>query len=192
MTGQVPEPLNAWLDQWPSTPEAIYLPGKKEGELRKIGQGFEVTKVRTGPDESGEIQWTERWLVVQSDRHAKKPQAGFLNRLEKAEKAVKSSLPTAKESVTEWEIRLKKIIEEQGLSQFLTLKTQETTQTVKHYLRPGRPTADTPCRGEVYSELSGRVERQTAVIEAHQQRMGWRIYVTHADADQMTLQQSVK
>ena len=192
MTGQVPEQLNAWLDQWPSTPEAIYVPGKKEGELRKIGQGFEVTKVMTGQDESGEIQWTERWFVVHSDRHAKKQQAGFLNRLEKAEKAVKSSLPKTKESVAEWETRLKKIIEEQGLSQFLTIKTQETTRTVKHYLQPGRPTANTPCRYEVYSELSCTVERQVAAIEAHQQRLGWRIYVTNADPTRMTLQQSVK
>jgi len=192
MTGQVPEQLNAWLDQLPATPEAIYLPSKKEGEFRKIGQGFEMTKVITGEDESGEIQWTERWFVVHSDHHAKKQQASFLNRLEKAEKAVKSSQPKAKESGEEWEDRLKKMIEEQGVSPFLTIKTQEKTRTVKRYLKPGRPTENTPCCHEVYSELSCTVERQVEAIKIHQQRMGWRIYVSNASSSQMTLQQSVQ
>jgi transposase len=191
MTGQVPEQLNAWLDQLPCTPEDIYLPGKKEGELRKIGQGFEMMKVITGQDKSGEIQWTERWFVVRSDRHAKKQQASFLNRLEKAEKAVKSSPPKAKESVEEWEIRLKKIVEEQGVSKFLTINTQEKTWPVQRYLKPGRPTAKSPCCHEVYSELSCKVERQEEAIKIHQQRMGWRIYTSNSSSDQMTLQQSV-
>jgi len=117
---------------------------------------------------------------------------GFLKCLENAEKAVKSSIAKGTESAADWETRLKKTLEEQEVSQFITVQVQETTHRVKHYLRPGRPTADTPYRGEVYSELSCRVERQIAAIEAHQQRMGWRIYVTNADQSRMTLQQSAQ
>jgi transposase len=192
MTGHVPDQLDEWIHQLPVEREDLYLEGKKEGELRKIGQGFEVEKVMTRQDELGEVQWKERWLVVHSDRHAKKQQAGFLKILEKAEKAVKSSLPKATESVADWETRLNKILEEQGVSEFLTVRVQETTRTKKHYLRPGRPTADTPYRWETECELSCRIDRQAAAIEAHQQRMGWRIYVTNADPSRMTLQQSVK
>jgi transposase len=117
MTGHVPDQLDEWIHQLPVEREDLYLEGKKEGELRKIGQGFEVEKVMTRQDELGEVQWKERWLVVHSDRHAKKQQAGFLKSLEKAEKAVKSSLPKATESVTDWETRLNKILEEQVLVQ---------------------------------------------------------------------------
>jgi hypothetical protein len=77
MTGHVPDQLDEWIHQLPVEREDLYLEGKKEGELRKIGQGFEVEKVMTRQDELGEIQWKERWLVVHSDRHAKKQQAGF-------------------------------------------------------------------------------------------------------------------
>ncbi len=192
MTGHVPDQLDEWIRQLPVELEDIYLAGQEEGELRKIGQGFEVNKVMTCQDELGEFEWKERWLVIHSDRHAKKQQTGFLKRLEQAEKAVKSSLPKATESVTQWETRLNKILEEQGVSEFLTVRTQETTRTKKHYLRPGQPTANTLYRWETESELSCRIDRQAAVIEAHQQRMGWRIYVTNADSSQMTLQQSVK
>ncbi len=192
MTGHVPDQLDEWIHQLPVALKDIYLAGQEEGELRKIGQGFEVKKVMTRQEELGEFAWQERWLVIHSDRHAKKQKTGFLKRLEQAEKAVKSSLPKATESVTQWETRLNKILEEQGVSEFLTIQTQETTRTKKHYLRPGRPTAHTPYRWETESELSCCIDRQAAVIEAHQQRMGWRIYVTNADSSQMTLQQSVK
>lgn len=192
MTGHVPDQLDAWINSLPVEREDLYLTGKKDGELRKIGQGFEVEKVMAGGDKPGGFEWTERWLVVRSDRHAKKQQTGFLRGLEKAEKAVNSSRPTATESRADWERRLNKILEEQGVSEFLKVHVQETTRATKHYLRPGRPTAQTPYRWEAESELSCRIERQVAAIAAHQHRMGWRIYVSNADQRRMTLQNSME
>ena len=146
----------------------------------------------TGQDEHGEFQGSERWLVIRGERHAKKQPMGFLKCLENAEKAVKSSIAKGTESAADGETCLKKTLEEQEVSQFITVQGQETTHRVKPYWRPGRPTADTPYRWEVDSELSCRVERQMAAIEAHHQRMGWRIYVTNADQSRMTLQQSAQ
>ncbi|MCK7582366.1 MAG: IS1634 family transposase [Chromatiales bacterium] len=188
----MPAQLDEWINQLPVAPEDLYLKGKKDGELRKIGQGFEVEKVMTGVDEQAAVKWTERWIVVRSDRHANKQQTGFLKRLEQAEKAVKSSQPKATESRADWERRLNKILEEQGVNEFLAVHVQETTRTKKHYLRPGRPTAHTPYCWEAESELSCRIEHHVAAIEAHQHRMGWRIYVSNADQGQMTLQQSME
>jgi len=192
MTGHVPDQLDEWINQVPVALEDLYSTGKKDGEFRKMGQGFEVEKVMTGVDEQGAIEWTERWMVVRSDRHAKKQQTGFLKRLEKAENAVKTSLPKATEHREDWERRLNKILEEQNVNEFLTVRVQETTRIKKHYLRPGRPTPQTPYRWEAESELGCRIERQAAVIEAHQHRMGWRIYVSNVDQSQMTLQKSVE
>ena len=67
---------------------------------------------------------------------------------------VKSSTPQGTESAQEWQVRLQKILEQQGVSEFLKVKVQETTHTEKHYLRRGRPTANTPYRWETYSQLS--------------------------------------
>ena len=175
MTGHVPDQLEEWINQLPVEREDLYLKGKTDGEFRKIGQGFEVEKVMTGVDEQGAVEWKERWIVVRSDRHAKRQQTGFLKRLEKAEKAVKSTLPKAMESRADWEWRLNKILEEQGVNEFLTVRVQETIRTQKPYLRPGRPTAQTPSRWEAESARSGRMERHVAAIEAHQHGMGWRI-----------------
>ena len=79
MTGHVPEQLESWVNNLPTTLEEIHLEGKKKGELRTIGQGFEADKIMMGQDENGEFQWSERWLVIRSECHAKKQQAGFLN-----------------------------------------------------------------------------------------------------------------
>ena len=129
----------------------------------------------TGVDEPGAVEWKERWIVVRSDRPAKRQPTGFLKRLEQAEKAVKSTRPQATESRADWERRLNKILEEQGVNEFLTVRVPETIRTQKPYLRPGRPTAQTPYRWEAESELGCRIERQVAAIAAHQPRMGWRI-----------------
>ena len=192
MTGHVPDQLEEWIKQLPVEPEDLSVKGQKEGEFRKIGQGFEVEKVMTGVKELGAFEWKERWIVVRSDRHAKKQQTGFLKQLEKVEKAVNATRPQTTESRADWERRLNKIISEQGFSEFLTVQVQETTRCQKHYLRPGRPTAQTPYRWDVESELTCRIERQVAAIEAHQHRMGWRIYVSNAGQSQMTLQNSIE
>ncbi len=192
MTGHVPDQLDEWLEQLSTRGlEEIYLKDQKEGKLRKIGQGFEVEKVMIRVDEHGAFEWKERWLVVHSDRHAKKQQVVFLKNLEKVEKAVKSSWPKATESRADWEKRLNNIVKEQGIDEFMTVHVQEKTRIKKRYLQPGRPTADTPYRCEAESELSCRIERHVAAINARQQRMGWRIYASNVDQNPMTLQQSV-
>jgi hypothetical protein len=144
----------------------------------------------TGQDEPGEAQWSERRLVIRRARHAKQQQAGFSKRLETAETAVKAAVPKGTESVAEWQVRLNKTLKEQGVREFLTVPVPETAPTGKHGLRPGRPTANTPYRWETCSELSCRVERQEAAIQAHQPLMGWRIDVTNAPKTRMTLRQS--
>ena len=96
----------------------------------------------TGQDEPGEFQWSERWLVIRGERHAKKQPMSFLKCLENAEKAIKSSIAKGTESAADGETCLKKTLEEQEVSPLITVQGQETTHRVKHYLRPGRPTAD--------------------------------------------------
>jgi hypothetical protein len=64
MTGHVPDQLEEWINQLPVEPEDLYLTGQKDGEFRRIGQGFEVEKVMTGVDEQAAVKWTERWMVV--------------------------------------------------------------------------------------------------------------------------------
>lgn len=192
MTGHVPEQLESWVNNLPTTLEEIHLEGKKKGELRTIGQGFEADKIMMGQDENGEFQWSERWLVIRSECHAKKQQAGFLKRLEKVEKAVKNSTAKGKESAEEWAMRLRNNIEEEGLSKFLTVEVHEKTYQEKHYSKRGRPTAKTPYYLETLVEMSCRVDRQEAAIEAHQHLMGWRIYVTNTAKTRMSLTQSVE
>ena len=192
MTGQVPHHLAHWVNTLSEAPEEIYLTGKKDKAPRRMGHGFEVEQRMTGHDDRGEWAWSERWLVIHSEHHARRQNASFLNRLDKAEKAVTSSAAKSTESVADWRARLNKMLKEQGVSEFLTVQVQEKTHTEKRYLRSGRPTATTPYRWETYSELTCRVERHAAAIHAHQHLMGWRIYVTNAAKTRLTLQQSVR
>ena len=89
-------------------------------------------------------------------------------------------------------MRLRNNIEEQGVSKFLTVEVHEKTDQEKHYSKRGRPTAKSPYSLETIVEISCRVNRQEAAIEAHQKLMGWRIYVTNTAKTCMTLTQSVR
>ena len=190
-TGTVPDQLATWIRNPPMVPQDLYLAGENEGERRWIGEGFEVEQPLVGKRDPN-FQWLERWLVIHSERHAKQQRAKFSNRLKAVETAVKSSTPKGTESGEAWRARLQKMLEEQEVEEFLTVQVQEKIHHEKRYLRPGRPTANTPYCWETWSELSCRIERQEGAIQTHQELMGWRIYVTNAPKARMSLEQSVR
>jgi transposase len=190
-TGNVPDRLATWVRNPPTVPQDLYLDGENEGERRRIGQGFEVEQPLVGKQDR-DFQWSERWLVIHSERHAKRQRAKFSKRLKEVETAVKRSAPQGTESREEWRARLQKILEEQEVGEFLTVEVQEKVHHEKRYLRPGRPTANTPYRWETLAELSCRIERREEAIQTHQELMGWRIYVTNAPKARMSLEQSVR
>jgi transposase len=192
MLGKVPEQLAEWVRNPPMVPQDLWLESENEGERRWIGQGFEVQQMLTGKAEQGEYEWSERWLVLHSESHAQRQRAGFLKRLDTAEKAVKAAVPKGTESRAAWQARLQKMLAEQGMNDFLTVQVHEKIHRKKRYLRPGRPAPNTPYHWETSSELSCHIERQDAAIQAHQHVMGWRIYVTNAPAARLSLAQSVR
>jgi transposase len=156
-----------------------------------MGQGFEVEPTLAGKKNGG-FQWSERWLVIHSERHAKPQRAQFLKRLQAVETAVKSSAPKGTESREEWRARLQQRLEEQEVGEFLTVQVQAQIHREKRYLRPGRPTANPPDHWETLAERSCRIERQEMAIQTHQALMGWRIDVTKVPKARMSLEQSVR
>lgn len=75
-TGNVPDQLATWIRNPLIVPQDLYLDGEKEGERRRIGQGFEVEQTLAGKKNCG-FQWSERWLVIHSASPAKQQRAKF-------------------------------------------------------------------------------------------------------------------
>ena len=90
LTGKTPEEVAGWIRQPPVEPRAMVLEAMDaaSGEGKRIGTGFEVDKTLTADLGQQTYQWQERWLVIQSDNHAKRQKKQLIKRLESAEKAV--------------------------------------------------------------------------------------------------------
>ena len=92
MTGDTPEELRHWVLNPPIPSCAINLPD----EPQPVGQGFEVAvaQIWTRPQAANEttaatvITWTERTLVVHSDKLAHRLQHGLVERLRRAGQAL--------------------------------------------------------------------------------------------------------
>ena len=194
LTGKTPEALAAWIRQPPAAPRDIVLEAmdSDSDEGKRIGIGFEVEKTVTGELGQQTYQWKERWLVIRSDNHAKRQKKQLIKRLETAEKDVKKLYPKAGEGAEELAARAAKVIENHGVSDFLSVSINERIDYRKRYLKRGRPGPTSPYERQAIHEYQCRSQRQEEAIKAQCDLLGWRIYVTNTPAERMSLEQSLK
>ena len=194
LTGKTPEELAAWIRQPPAAPRDIVLEAmdSDSDEGKRIGIGFEVEKTVTGELGQQTYQWKERWLVIRSDNHAKRQKKQLIKRLETAEKDVKKLYPKAGEGAEELAARAAKVIENHGVSDFLSVSINERIDYRKRYLKRGRPGPTSPYERQAIHEYQCRSQRQEEAIKAQCDLLGWRIYVTNTPAERMSLEQSLK
>ena len=191
LTGKTPEALAAWIRQPPAAPRDIVLEAmdSDSDEGKRIGIGFEVEKTVTGELGQQTYQWKERWLVIRSDNHAKRQKKQLIKRLETAEKDVKKLYPKAGEGAEELAARAAKVIENHGVSDFLSVSINERIDYRKRYLKRGRPGPTSPYERQAIHEYQCRSQRQEEAIKAQCDLLGWRIYVTNTPAERMSLEQ---
>ena len=194
LTGKTPEELAAWIRQPPAAPRDIVLEAmdSDSDEGKRIGIGFEVEKTVTGELGQQTYQWKERWLVIRSDNHAKRQKKQLIKRLETAEKNVKKLYPKAGEGAEELAARAAKVIENHGVSDFLSVSINERIDYRKRYLKRGRPGPTSPYERQAIHEYQCRSQRQEEAIKAQCDLLGWRIYVANTPAERMSLEQSLK
>jgi len=193
MKGKIPEMLAEWVRQPPVEPRVLILEEVEEGEKRQpIGKGLEIDKTMAVEWGKKKYEWQERWLIIKSDRHAKRQQAGFLKSLNKAEKELEKLYPQATEDREEFLARANKILEKQGVNDFLGVQIDERITHQKRYLKRGRPGPRSPYKWEEIREYRCRSQRNEEAIERHCELFGWRIYTTNVEKQKMSLEQSVK
>lgn len=194
MTGEVPDLLLQWVSNPPVAPQPIYLDGviDEEGNPCAVGQGFEVERQMTGELADGtQHTWTERWLVTQSTAHARRQRKALLARLDKATNKLNRMRVKPDENTVEFQARAQLVIEQYRVEGLLTVEVTETITQKKHYLRPGRPTADTPYEIVEQHHVRLHVQHNTTAIAEQWQLAGWRIYVTNVSATRMSQEEAV-
>jgi transposase len=192
MTGNVQMELRTLVLNPPCSPQTIRLPGQQAHEPA-VGQGFEVAVPCTwqNPDNQETTNWSERWLVLQSQAHAYRQRAGLQERLVKAETALaKLNLRPATER-TELVSQAQTILKRYDLTDYLSLNFNEQVTCQTGYVGRGRPGPNRSIQTIETHTWTAEVLRQTAAIDLFNRLAGWRIYATNVSANQLTLDGAV-
>jgi transposase len=194
-TGTVPallaellEPV--WQGQQPL--ERVYAPRSEHVPPRLLALGYETTRAQQGEVQGETVSWEERMQVMFSPSLARQGRRGLNARLDRAEQAlqaltpppgrgrrVRADLPALQ---TEADAILKKHRVESLLEvDFIPLVAQ---RTVRQY-------GDRPARTEERTRYQVQVTRQVEAIRAARRRLGWRLYVSNAPLDRLSLAEAV-
>lgn len=196
-TGQVPELLEellvpVWRGEQALQP--IHLQ-RDEGDDRDeeqpgqlVGLGFECEREQEAEIEKRTQTWEERLLVVYSPSLAKRARAGLEQRLDNALQALAALTPPRGRGRRQWQ-ELAPLAAEVG--RILNQHRVENLLQVDYHLeverRPVRRYGDRPARTEERHRYVLRVQRHLSALRQARRLLGWRLYVTTAPADQLSL-----
>ena len=168
----------------------IYLDKEIKGAKEKvlIGTGFEVCVEVSYKD----LKWTERRLVVRSGAYSTAQIGTFNKQLNQANTQLKEltkrktgkPVPKSAEELLE---KAKKIVDRAYVTSFFTLKveTTTTTKTINGY-------KGAPKRTEEINSFTLHFEQNQALIEQHIAYLGYRVYLTNQNQEQLPLQKAVE
>lgn len=157
-----------------------------------IAQGYETTRGQERLVDGQIIRWQERVLVIYSPTLAEQAYRGLMQRLAGAEEKLKALTPApgrgkrqARELIP-LQKRADTILAEhrvQGLLQ-LEYEPHSSQRTIRSY-------GDRPARTEKIVRYQLHTSRDEAAIAPTVRSFGWRLYVTSAPLEQLTLAEAV-
>lgn len=173
-------------------PEDLPEDGTGPDREAAIAWGFETQRRQTAIADGETVTWTERCLVVRSESYRKSMQAALRRRLDKAETALRTLTPgrsRGKRQISD-ELALQHAIERiekqyKVVGLFDISYTQEVTE------RQVRGYRGKPARVERQVRFQVTVRRNQAAIEWALFKAGWRIYLSNAPQQQLSLTEAV-
>jgi transposase len=177
---------------------AVFLPEDladddcKPAPTLAIAEGFEVRRKQSEIVGQDEVSWDERCLLVCSFSYQQAVQAGLERRLAKADKALRQLTPARargkrqisdEKSLQQAIARIEKQYKVAGL--FQVAYTEEVSERKVRGYRGRPPRIERKVRFQV------QVERNQEAIEWAMFKAGWRIYLTNAPQEQLSLTEAV-
>jgi hypothetical protein len=193
MTGETPQWLRDQIGQAQTKEIVLAEVVDKFGQAKRVGQVFVVLR-QTSHTLAHDLPFTsqKQWFVSQIANLAKKQQTGLERRLAHTAEEFQRLRPKPDETAAMLDERVAKILAKRDVASCFDVKVQEPIQIRKRYLQERRPGPQSPYELETQWSLSLRVARQKEPIEEARQQAGWRIHVTNATPEQMSLRQSIR
>lgn len=196
-TGEVPAVLTGLLERVWAREQSLQLIWAPEeaGTYRQrklLALGFETTRRQEAEVDGQAVVWEERLLVVYSPTLAKRARRGLQKRLQRAEEALKGLTPPRGRGRRPWEdLQALKAAAQAILKQQQVEGLLEVTYAREVERRPIRKYGSRPARVEERVRYVVQVRRNEAAIQEARRRLGWRLYVTDAPVEKLSLTQAV-
>jgi transposase len=200
LTGTTAEAMDAWITTGVKKSEA--------GELERIwrtndrghavlaAEGYEIARTCGAPD--GDVEWSERVLVVRSPMHATQQAAGLEKRLHYAETQLTALTPPrgrGKRQITDEATLVEAIahvLTAHRVEGLLRVVWEKQVEQSTHYVGRGRGSENREKR--VHEKIRyhiTQIARQEDTLAACRQRLGWKAFVTNAGPTRLSLQEAV-
>ncbi len=194
MTGQWPKLLATWVLDPPVAVEDLCLADPEALQAdRPTHRGFTMTLGTLGqhPTTQARVGWPEQVFVVCNLSRARREVAELHEHLSRAEAALAKLAEQAGADRDRLEQRVASILTKEKVAEYLEVSVREIVVSQERLVGPGRPGPNRQKRIVEQRHLELAVVRREAAIERAQKLAGWRLYVTNASSEQMSLAQSV-
>lgn len=195
MTGETAEAFPQWLD---AIVEGEQVATLVWDEQTLLGGGYEFTRTQTTMFNAQPLRWSERVLMVRSLALAKRQNAHLEQRLTKATAALLALTPPV--SRGKRQIRdeaalqqaIPRVIEHHDVKELLQVSWERQETIITRYQGRGRGSAQRPTttHQQVRYVITAVTRNETAMA-ARRQRLGWRVQVTNATVENLSLAQAV-
>lgn len=188
LTGQNPLLLKQWVLNPPLASVEIRLPRQKDEEPA-VGKGFEVElgKFWLNPETSKLVRWHERYLFAYSHIFATAQIRGLHERIEKATVSLELLAQKPGNDLELLNTKVAAILKRHRVNQLLLVTTTTQTITQTRYVNKGRPTVHSPTIQVSEIQLQLQIACQPKAIEEAELLAGWRLYVTNAPVELLSL-----
>jgi transposase len=198
LTGATKEDLTTtWVEDAVSGARRAELVSIQVGD-DQLGVGYEFDRQQTACIDQVEQTWAERVQVIRSESLAQTQARALQRRLEKAEAAVRALTPPVGpgrvQFTTGWELEraVAAVLAEHEVGDLLEVGwTREETNRTR-YVGRGRGGPARPKKTELKIRYQiATMRRNEAVIRHREARMGWRVQVTNAPTEGLSLVEAV-
>lgn len=194
MTQPRPKLLSDWVKNPPTEMIKIVEKGEGDSVPLEIGNGFEVPlgNIWVEPETEKRYQWEERWLVIKSNALASRQIKGLESRLAKGEEALLSLQKRPAKDEKRLEQKIKEILKSYRLTKYVEYSIDKEISYKKVYKGRGSRSEDSSYRRVRQINLILNYERLSTEIESFKIVAGWRLYVTNATKERLSLTEAVE
>jgi transposase len=196
MTGETATSFSQWLDAIVDGDQCATLVWDQD---QLVAAGYEFSRNLSTTLNDKPVTWRERILIVRSTALAERDAKVMIERLAQAEAKLNALTPEPgrgkRQFRTEQALQaaVEVLLTRYDVQGLLTVQWERQEQQVTRYLKPGKPTPDSPTRIEtrVRYAITG-VHRDKAAIQTRHYRLGWRAYATSATPERLPFAQAIQ